>query len=93
MMVIDKTRDCKNCYSHLVCGVYNPNFENYAPECNLYMGKEYYEKVVRCRDCIHWGGITYGFVCKKFSGIETKICMGADQYCSYGERKEYDDTV
>ena len=45
-------------------------------------------EVVRCKDCIHWGGVTYGFACRKFSGIETKICMGADHYCSYGERKE-----
>lgn len=45
-------------------------------------------EVVRCRECIHWGGATYGFVCRKFSGIETKICMGADHYCSYGERRE-----
>lgn len=45
-------------------------------------------EVVRCKDCIHWGGVTYGFVCRKLSGIETKICMGADHFCSYGERKE-----
>ena len=45
-------------------------------------------EVVRCRDCIHWGGTTYGFICRKFSGIDTKICMGADHYCSYGERSE-----
>ena len=45
-------------------------------------------EVVRCKDCKHWGGVTYGFVCRKFSGIDTKICMGADRYCSYGERKE-----
>jgi hypothetical protein len=43
-------------------------------------------EVVRCKDCIHWGGVTYGFVCRKLSGIETKICMGADHFCSYGER-------
>lgn len=46
-----------------------------------------YIKVVRCKDCAHWGGTTYGFICRKFSGIETKICMGADMFCSYGERK------
>ena len=45
-------------------------------------------EVVRCKDCKHWGGVTYGFVCRKFSGIDTKICMGADHYCSYGERNE-----
>ena len=45
-------------------------------------------EVVRCKDCVHWGGVAYGFICRKFSGIETKICMGADHYCSYGERKD-----
>ena len=45
-------------------------------------------EVVRCKDCKHWGGIAYGFICRKFSGIDTKICMGTDQFCSYGERKE-----
>ena len=45
-------------------------------------------EVVRCRDCKFWGGTTYGFVCRKLSGIDTKICMGADHYCSYGERSE-----
>lgn len=45
-------------------------------------------EVCRCKDCEHWGGIAYGFVCRKFSGMFTKICMGADHYCSYGERKE-----
>lgn len=47
-------------------------------------------EVVRCKDCQHWGGVTYGFVCRKFSGMETKICMGADHFCSYGERKTTD---
>lgn len=44
--------------------------------------------ITRCKDCIHWGGSTYGFVCRKFSGIDTKICMGADHFCSYGTPKE-----
>jgi hypothetical protein len=45
-------------------------------------------EVVRCKDCRHWGDIAYGFICRKFSGIDTKICMGTDQFCSYGELKE-----
>lgn len=45
-------------------------------------------EVVRCKDCVHWGGVTYGFVCRKLSGIDTKISMGADRFCSYGERRE-----
>lgn len=44
-------------------------------------------EVVRCKDCAHWGGTTFGFICRKFSGSETKICMSADSFCSYGERK------
>ena len=57
-------------------------------ECADYLLANDVTKVVRCKDCKHWGGITYGFICRKFSGIDTKICMGADQYCSYGELKE-----
>lgn len=44
--------------------------------------------VVRCKDCEHWGGTTFGFACKKLSGIDTKICMGKDHFCSYGKRKD-----
>lgn len=48
-------------------------------------------EVVRCKDCEHWGGVIYGFVCRNFSGIETKICMHADDFCSCGKRKEVKD--
>jgi hypothetical protein len=49
-------------------------------------------EVVRCKDCEHWGGVIYGFVCRKFSGIETKICMHADDFCSYGERRSENES-
>ena len=45
-------------------------------------------EVVRCRDCKHYGDVTYGFVCRKYSGAETKVCTDKDHYCSYGERKK-----
>lgn len=45
-------------------------------------------EVVRCKDCKHYGGITYGFVCRKYSGVDTKVCTEKDHYCSYGERRE-----
>lgn len=51
-----------------------------APACDAV-------EVVRCSECQHWGGVTYGFVCRKFSGENTKICMHADGFCSYGERR------
>ena len=44
-------------------------------------------EVVRCSKCRHWGGVTFGFICRKFSGENTKICMHADDFCSYGERR------
>lgn len=43
--------------------------------------------VVRCSECRHWGGVAFGFVCRKFSGEHTKICMHKDDFCSYGERR------
>jgi uncharacterized protein with PIN domain len=31
-------------------------------------------EVVRCKYCKHWGGVTYGQMCRKYSGAETKVC-------------------
>ena len=88
-MIIDATRDCQNCYCHLVCAIYNPHFDNYAPECNLYMGKEDYKKVIRCQECKH---------CTKYElqgdvlsriyrcGLSINAC-DEDFFCSYGEKK------
>ena len=45
-------------------------------------------EVVRCKDCKHYGGVTYGYMCRKYSGAETKVCTEKDHYCSYGERNE-----
>lgn len=56
-------------------------------DCPYYKDKSLFVEVVKCKDCIYYGGNTYGFVCKIFSGIDTKICMNSDDYCSYGERK------
>ena len=49
-------------------------------------------EVVRCKDCKHWGGVTYGQMCRKYSGFETKVCTEKDHYCSYGERREERET-
>jgi hypothetical protein len=43
---------------------------------------------VRCRDCKHWGGETFGYICKAWSGINTKNHTKPDEFCSRGERKE-----
>lgn len=89
---------CKECFHFKVCdsgrhigeyieddGIYSEGVEK---ECITFIPTADLIEVVRCKDCKHWGGATYGFVCRKYSGIDTKICMGADHYCSYGERRE-----
>ena len=44
--------------------------------------------VVRCKDCKHWGGETFGYVCKEWSGISFKHYTEPNDFCSYGERKD-----
>lgn len=87
-MVFDKTRDCQDCYSHLVCGVYNPNFDNFAPECNFYTGKDDYIKVVRCKDCKHYKKVARsGIEDIRMCEWDTKFRRPYD-FCSCGIRKE-----
>lgn len=83
-----KIENAEHC---VCCGKVIPEGSQYCIVCGYKVKQEPkidLVNVVRCKDCVHWGGVTYGFICRKFSGIETKICMGADNYCSYGERKE-----
>lgn len=49
--------------------------------------------VVRCEECKHCGGITFGNVCRRWSAplAGMKNCTRADDFCSYGERKENTD--
>lgn len=50
-------------------------------------------EVVRCKDCKHWRHETDGMIdhyeCAVFCGCYGKgYLTGADDFCSYGERKE-----
>ena len=45
-------------------------------------------EVVRCKDCKHWGGVTFGYVCRRFSGSYIRNETRETDFCSYGERKE-----
>lgn len=45
-------------------------------------------EVVRCKDCKHWGGVVFGYRCRKFSGMNTQIQTSENDFCSFGERKE-----
>lgn len=48
-------------------------------------------EVVRCKDCKHWGGVTFGYVCREWSGMTFRNYTKPDYYCSRGERKDKDD--
>jgi hypothetical protein len=93
--MIEVKEQCKCCYHFQVCanilkqqlfirgilGEENPICEQFIPTDNVVA-------VVRCKDCKHYGGVAYGFVCRKYSGADTKVCTEKDHYCSYGERRE-----
>ena len=53
--------------------------------------KENYEKIVRCRDCKHWGGAIYGFRCKYYSGPSHTIFTNPDDFCSRAEKRSGDE--
>jgi hypothetical protein len=94
------SKHCKNCLSHLVCAIYNPNFDNYAPECHLYMGKDDYENIVRCRECKYWRDwqmavTSHGFGpnmgechCAQWDNEYFYYLTRDTDFCSYGEIEE-----
>lgn len=45
-------------------------------------------EVVRCKDCKHWGGSTFGYICHEWSGMTFRNYTKPNQYCSRGERRE-----
>lgn len=47
-------------------------------------------EVIRCRDCAHYCGITFGNICRRWSCLNVKNCTKPDDYCSYGIRKDGD---
>ena len=84
-LLIKDIQSCRDYYSHSINEVLR-RIKELSTKIKTIPAADVVE-VTRCKECAHWGGVTYGFVCRKFSGIETKICMHADDYCSYGERK------
>lgn len=43
-------------------------------------------EVVRCKDCKHWGGITFGYICRRFSGTTLRNGTRENDYCSFGAK-------
>lgn len=81
-----KCNTCTHCRNGR-CNTYCEHFECYTPDLNLIPTADVVE-VVRCKDCKHWGGVTFGYICRRFSGTyirnETREC----DFCSFGERKD-----
>lgn len=52
-------------------------------------------EVVRCKDCKNCDGVIYGGRCKYWSSPIAGIThfTSADDYCSYGERKDNEKTT
>ena len=44
-------------------------------------------EVVRCKDCEYWGGVIFGYICRRFSGTTIRNETRENDYCSFGERK------
>ena len=88
--------DCEKCMHYSACYFWwkhtalGNHFLFFIEDCPNFKNKADVVEVVRCKDCKHWGGITYGQMCRKYSGAETKVCTEIDHYCSYGERRETD---
>lgn len=64
--------------------------------CNFFLDKAEYVPVVRCKDCVHW--YDREEVCLKIYSDGTVSpyawqFRGADDFCSYGERRESDGFV
>ena len=47
-------------------------------------------EVVRCENCKHWGGITFGNICRRWTGLNEKNCTKPTDFCSYGEKRSED---
>lgn len=45
-------------------------------------------EVVRCKDCKHWGGVTFGYICREWSGMTIKHYTKPTEFCCRGEKKE-----
>ena len=95
MAEFEVKEQCKQCFHFQVCAnimkqqllIREKMLKEENPKCEHFVSSADVDEVVRCSECQHWGGVTFGFVCRKFSGANIKICMHKDDFCSYGERR------
>lgn len=70
----------------VICGRDIPEGSRVCVICGKTEPKDMVE-VVRCKDCEYWGGITFGNICRRWTGLNVKNCTKPTDFCSYGERR------
>lgn len=45
-------------------------------------------EVVRCKDCEYWGGVTFGYICRRLSGTTLRNETRESDYCSFGAKMD-----
>ena len=83
---------CKDCLHYPACTEWNEKFIALRIEngsfCKDFKNKADFVEVVRCKDCEHWGGVTFGYICRRFSGSYIRNETRENDFCSYGKRKD-----
>jgi hypothetical protein len=82
---------CNDCLHFIVCEALeqgNGIKKVHPIQCGCFKDKANFVKVVMCKDCKHWGGITFGNICRRWTGLNVKNCTKPTDFCSYGELKE-----
>lgn len=77
---------CKDCLHYDICVFHIKGNEN--ERCKQFLNTADVVEVVRCKDCKYWRGVTFGYACRKLSGLNTKYNTKPTDFCSLGERKE-----
>lgn len=82
---------CEKCVHQEVCNIrdcHDEDDEKALTYCADFKNKADFVEVVRCKDCGHWGGVTFGNICRRWTGLNVKNCTSPNDFCSYGERKD-----
>lgn len=82
---------CRSCFHSYVCEQFNEHRECDNKKCHFandhFVPTTDVVEVVRCKDCKYWGGVTFGYVCRRFSGTYIRNETRENDYCSYGIKR------
>ena len=85
---IEREATCRDCFHFDVCDYHITELTTMTVnECShKFVNKADVVEVVRCKDCKYWGGVTFGYICRRFSGTTLRNETRESDYCSYGEK-------